>query len=146
MSSDPKEAELLQPKKQLSAYCGHLKNLFLSRSHYKNQSCHTSPEYEVNKDSTNTLVTKDDDDRFHFLQTADGRHEFSTFGKNEASHCEVPETSLCIISATNALQIFSFSRKYCHRRCVLLAQRYRETTTNPHLVIGSVNVCFWHPV
>lgn len=46
VSSDPMEAELLQLKKQLSTYCGCLKNLFLSRSHYKNQSCHTSPEYE----------------------------------------------------------------------------------------------------
>lgn len=70
-SSDPMEAELLQLKQQLCTYCTCLKNLFLSGSHYKNQSCHTSPEYEVNKDSTNTLVTKDDGDRFHFLQTAD---------------------------------------------------------------------------
>lgn len=75
MSSDPMEAELLQLKKQLSTHCGFLENLFLSRSHYKNQSCHTSPEYEVNKDSTNTLVTKDDGDRFHFLQTADMKYQ-----------------------------------------------------------------------
>lgn len=116
MSSDPMEAELLQLKKQLSPYCGFLKNLFLSRSHYNNQSWHSSPEYEVNKDSTNTFVTKVDDYRFHFLQTADtksqhlGNAEFA-----ETSYCEVSETSLCIIFAINSFPIFSFSRKHFHR-------------------------------
>lgn len=64
----------------------------------------------------------------------------------EASHCEVPETSLCIRFAMKAFPVFSFSRKHFHKGCVLLAQRHKETTTNPHLLVGSVNVCLWHPV
>lgn len=68
----------------------------------------------------------------------------------ETSHCEVPETSLCITFAINTFQIFqkkfSFSRKHFHRGCVPSAQRYKETTTNPHFMAGSDNVCFWHPV
>lgn len=60
---------------------------------------------------TNTLMTKDDDDRFHFLQTAEGRCEILRFcsvtGKNEqlaeASHCGVPEISLHIKAAYKGL-------------------------------------------
>lgn len=84
-------------------------HLFAKKS--KNQSCHTSLKYETKTlhnskaKLTNTLMTKDDDGRVHFLQSAEGRCGILRFcsiiGKNEQSWKKLLtvefQKSLCVL-------------------------------------------------